>query len=362
MQQLGTRLFVTYGSSPREMADAVLEQSGFLAGADRSISIGIKPNLVVAKPASSGATTSPELVEAVVEHLYSNGFRRIYIMESSSVGVDTMDAFAACGYGEVARRTGAELVDLKRTETVDVSIDGYRMAVFSKVLEVDCLINMPVLKAHCQTLLTCALKNLKGCIPDSEKRRFHRLGLHEPIARLNRAVNTDFVIVDALCGDLTFEEGGNPVRMDRVVACEDPVATDAYCARLIGLDPRSVEYITLAERYGVGQAEPVTVIESGEPRECCGLSRAEGLVAQLTRNVHSKQACSACFGVLVHALYRLRKSGALRALDADLCVGQGYRGVAVEGFGIGNCVNRASDFVRGCPPSAEDIVRALKEL
>jgi uncharacterized protein (DUF362 family) len=362
MKSSGTRLFVTYGSSPGEMATALLEQADPLVGADRSISIGIKPNLVVAKPASSGATTSPDLVEAVIEYLYSRGFRRVYIMESSSVGVDTVDAFAACGYEEVARRTGAQLVDLKRTRTVDVTVDGYRIAVFSRVLEVDYLINMPVLKAHCQTLITCALKNLKGCIPDSEKRRFHRLGLHEPIARLNRAVKSDFVIVDALCGDLTFEEGGSPVRMDRIVACEDPVAADAYCARLIGLDPQSVEYIRLAARYGVGRAEPVTVIESGEPDACSELPESGGLVARLTRDVHSKQACSACYGGLVHALYRLQEWGARRALNVDLYVGQGYRGVSLEGFGIGNCVDRASKCVRGCPPRAEDIVRALREL
>ena len=346
MKSSGTRLFVTYGSSPGEMATALLEQADPLVGADRSISIGIKPNLVVAKPASSGATTSPDLVEAVIEYLYSRGFRRVYIMESSSVGVDTVDAFAACGYEEVARRTGAQLVDLKRTRTVDVTVDGYRIAVFSRVLEVDYLINMPVLKAHCQTLITCALKNLKGCIPDSEKRRFHRLGLHEPIARLNRAVKSDFVIVDALCGDLTFEEGGSPVRMDRIVACEDPVAADAYCARLIGLDPQSVEYIRLAARYGVGRAEPVTVIESGEPDACSELPESGGLVARLTRDVHSKQACSACYGGLVHALYRLQEWGARRALNVDLYVGQGYRGVSLEGFGIGNCVDRASKCAR----------------
>ena len=32
--------------------------------------------------------------------------------------------------------------------------------------------------------MTCALKNLKGCLPDREKRRFHALGLTKPIAAL----------------------------------------------------------------------------------------------------------------------------------------------------------------------------------
>ena len=33
---------------------------------------------------------------------------------------------------------------------------------------VDFLINVPVMKGHCQTKITCALKNMKGLIPNSE--------------------------------------------------------------------------------------------------------------------------------------------------------------------------------------------------
>lgn len=67
------------------------------------MSIGIKPNLVVAKPSSAGATTSPELVESVILYLHSKGFENICIMESSSIGVDTQKAFAVCGYTDVSR-------------------------------------------------------------------------------------------------------------------------------------------------------------------------------------------------------------------------------------------------------------------
>ena len=38
------------------------------------------------------------------------------------------------------------------------------------------------------------------------------LGLHQ-----------DFVVVDNICGDLDFEDGGNPVVMNRIWAGTDPV-------------------------------------------------------------------------------------------------------------------------------------------
>src|SRR5690606_36606024 len=122
------------------------------------------------------------------------------------------------------------------------TVDGLEIEVCAKVLEVDYLINMPDLKAHCQTKLTCALKNLKGCVPDKEKRRFHTLGLHRPIASLNKVIKSDLILVDGIIGDLTHEEGGTPVRLDRAIAGYDPVMVDAYAASLIGYRLAEIPY------------------------------------------------------------------------------------------------------------------------
>lgn len=60
-----------------------------------------------------------------------------------------------------------------------------KLNVCERAANIDFLINVPVLKGHCQTKITCALKNMKGLIPNTEKRHFHAMGLHEPIAHLN---------------------------------------------------------------------------------------------------------------------------------------------------------------------------------
>ena len=122
-------------------------------------------------------------------------------------------------------------------------------------MELDYLIDVPVLKGHCQTLVTGALKNMKGIISDAEKRRFHSMGLHKPIAYLNRIIKADFCIVDGICGDLDFEDGGNPVKMNRMFCCKDPVLADSYIASLMGYEPREIRYIALAEELGVGSTD-----------------------------------------------------------------------------------------------------------
>ena len=54
-----------------------------------------------------------------------------------------------------------------------------KLNVCERAANIDFLINVPVLKGHCQTKITCALKNMKGLIPNTEKRHFHAMGLHE---------------------------------------------------------------------------------------------------------------------------------------------------------------------------------------
>ncbi|MGB4736371.1 MAG: DUF362 domain-containing protein, partial [Bacillota bacterium] len=64
---------VIYGDNPKQMVKELLEAIRPEDGLGKNALIGIKPNLVVAKPASSGATTSPEVVEGLIEYLKSKG-------------------------------------------------------------------------------------------------------------------------------------------------------------------------------------------------------------------------------------------------------------------------------------------------
>ncbi len=227
-------IYVIYGSQPKEMIKDILKRSKIEEEIDHNDLIGIKPNLVVAKKSELGATTDPELVAGLIEHLQDKGYQNIVILEGSWVGGRTNRAFKVCGYQDISKKYGVPLIDLQQDDYQTIKIDGLDINVCNQALAVDYLINMPVLKGHCQTKITCALKNLKGCIPASEKRRFHSLGLHRPIACLNKALKQDLVIVDGIMGDLDFEEGGNPVQMNRVIVGKDPVLIDSYAAELLG--------------------------------------------------------------------------------------------------------------------------------
>ncbi len=354
-------ILVNYGRNPVQMGFEIMDALDVKAMLKKDMKIAIKPNLVVAKPADSGATTSPGIVEGVISYLKENGFSNITIMEGSWVGDSTKRAFEVCGYSTLSKKYSVPLLDLKSDSTTSFTRDGITMKICKAALESDFLINIPVLKGHCQTLMTCALKNLKGCIPDSEKRHFHTLGLHKPIALLNKLLRSSLIIVDGIMGDLTFEEGGTPVRMDRVIAGYDPVLIDTYVAALMGYQPEDVDYIMIAEKLGVGSTNltnaVITEINT-ENKSPAAFSPSRN-VAYLAKHINENQACSACYGSLIHALSRLDEAGQLSGINQKISIGQGFKGKKSEGIGIGNCTSGFSTCIRGCPPKAVDIVKEL---
>ena len=154
-------------------------------------------------------------------------------MEGSWVGDKTEESFEVCGYRMLSEQYGVPLIDAQKEKSMPVQCGDMELQICECAKKVDFMINVPVMKGHCQTKITCALKNMKGLLPNKEKRHFHAMGLHRPIAHLGLGIHQDFILVDNICGDLDFEDGGNPFIMNRLFAGLDPVLIDAYvCAEL----------------------------------------------------------------------------------------------------------------------------------
>lgn len=355
-------LYIAYGQDIRTMTRMVLDAARLEERIpSKTTLIGIKPNLVVAKPASSGATTHPEIVAALVEYLKEKGFTNLLILEGSWVGDSTRRAFRVCGYEDIARTYGVELFDTKGDRPVRRECDGITIELCSRALEVDFLINLPVMKGHCQTKITGVLKNMKGLISDNEKRRFHTLGLHRPIAALNKVLPCHFILVDGICGDLEFEEGGNPVPMGRIIGGFDPVLVDTYLACSMGYAPEEIGYLGHAARLGVGSMDLADAEITELSRDTAPFRPAPSRrVRQLACHIDAREACSACYANLIHALARLDDQGQLPR-DLLVHIGQGYRNKTGQGLGVGRCAAGVSSSVGGCPPRGDAILGFLRE-
>lgn len=164
-------------------------------------------------------------------------------------------------------------------------------------------------------------------------------------------------------GDLNFEEGGNPVQMNMIIAGNDPVLTDAYAANLMGFSIEEVPYIRMAESIGAGTADLANadIIELNKDIRSVKPTPSRR-VQHLARYVVEDSACSACYGSLIHAPDRLDEKALLNRLREKIYIGQGYRNRRCEGIGIGTCTSGFEKYVGGCPPKARDIVEYLKSL
>ncbi|MDO4634129.1 MAG: DUF362 domain-containing protein [Eubacteriales bacterium] len=368
------QIIKTYGTQYCQMTQDLLEAAdlaSMIPGKD--CRIGIKPNLVAPSEASWGATTHPEIVEGILIYLQEHGFRNLLMLEGSWVGDRTSEAIEVCGYDRLSEKYRVEFLDTQKDRTYKKDCSGLELELCAAAKEIDFLINVPVMKGHCQTKMTCALKNMKGLLPNREKRHFHAMGLHKPIAHLSAGLHQDFIVVDHICGDLDFEDGGNPVVRNCIMAACDPVLTDAYVCGLLHYQTEEVPYIKMAEALGVGSSDlskaEILVLSSEGQKDLQILTGdkiwdeelpyAEKVVA-VSDMVEEVDSCSACYGYLVPVLDQLREEGLLDQLHEKICIGQGYRGKSGK-LGVGNCTSGFEFCIKGCPPVEEDIYRGLKK-
>ena len=276
---------------------------------------------MVASPAEFGATTHPEVVAGIVEYLQENQFENIVIVESSWVGDRTSEAFIYCGYKELCEKYDVPFIDGQKDKWHEVDCAGMKLNIIDAVDSIDFLINVPVLKGHCQTKMTCSLKNLKGLIP---------------------------------------------VVRNCVMAAADPVLVDSYACSLLHYTPDDVPYVRMAEQLGIGSADldSAQIIDLGGFHGYAGKEMKEDLprehkILEVSYAVNEVDSCSACYASLSGALWRLKEEGLLDKLDTPIGIGQGMQGKTGK-LGVGKCTKDFDVCIMGCPPDEDKIYNELK--
>ncbi len=145
-------IYAIQGTDYKQMTIELLESLDLAEDiGGRSKRIGLKPNLNVAKPASGGATTHPELVDGLLAYLKINGFENVVVLESSWVGEYTSKALKVNGIGDVCRKHHVQFIDLQKDSFSVCQAKGMEIKVCDEALKIDNMINIPVVKVHCQT-------------------------------------------------------------------------------------------------------------------------------------------------------------------------------------------------------------------
>jgi uncharacterized protein (DUF362 family) len=212
----------------------------------------IKLNLNTAEPSKiESANTSPVLVDALCRVMQSRT-SEITLVEAHGYRYSAEEAFRAAGIYEIAERAGAKVVNLSLQPCRDVG-NPMLGQLPEILLDADVFITMPVIKTHCLTYFTGALKNQWGCIP-----RYDRIALHHSLDRflvkLQGILHPKLCIMDGIVGvEGRGPTNGKPRRLGIILGSSDAVALDSTAMRLVGLDSTKSRHVLMAHEAGLGK-------------------------------------------------------------------------------------------------------------
>lgn len=231
----------------------------------RGQTVLLKPNLLSARPPESAIDTHPAVVEAVGRVVLEAG-GICSLGDSPATGINTAEAYArmleTTGMKEVIDRLGLNIVRFDDTciERESPNAQTFRRILLTNAIsQHDVIINLPKLKTHALTTITCGIKNLYGCVPGDKKIEFHLQAGNNPelfaqiLVNILAIVRPQVTIADGIIGmDGQGPNAGRRRKFGIILASADPVALDAVVCRIVGIDPMSVSMIRLASEQGLG--------------------------------------------------------------------------------------------------------------
>jgi len=284
MEEKTKRLLSLVNTSKYEELNEAVEQALSLIQFDfnRKIrTIAIKPNLCYYWKSSTGETTDPKVVGAVADVLRTHyNPDEIYLVESDATAMRTKYAFRMLDYEKLAAEKNLKLINLCEDTLLTLNDDiatsfTHEIKMPKLLTEVDLLVNVPTLKIHGLTDITCALKNQFGCIPVKRKIIFHK-NLSKVIAFINKLIIPDLIIVDGI-----ISTGKTPKRLDLIMAGYDPVAVDTVAAKIAGLNPKRIGHIVESKNQGVGSTNVECVGEDWQ--QFANKFPRKGFVSRISR-------------------------------------------------------------------------------
>ncbi|MCF6246704.1 MAG: DUF362 domain-containing protein [Desulfobacula sp.] len=238
----------------------------------------VKPNIVVwldSPYPKWGVVTTSTIMEETVILLKEYGVNDICIVEGSLQMVPGakqigQKSFEGLGYTKLRDRYGVRLLDVWERPFEKVKIgDGLSLKVNADLLASDFLVNLPVLKTHAQVKVSLGIKNLKGFLNVSSRKKCHRADLEKDldymVSKLAQLLPPSATIID---GIYTLERGpsfdGKPRKSDLVIASSNALGADMVGARVLGYDPGDIPYLAQAASDAGLSTDLAQVIVTGE--------------------------------------------------------------------------------------------------
>ncbi|MBI5155102.1 DUF362 domain-containing protein [Candidatus Poribacteria bacterium] len=221
----------------------------------------LKPNFVRAMAPESGGVTHPAFIAAVAELVREAGAGEILVGDSPAFG-SAAGAAARIGLRELLVPSGARIIEFQAVRRVHEGLQGgvFRaLSLSGEALDADVLINLPKAKAHCQMVLTGAVKNLFGCIPGRRKALMHCLVKNDRylfgrmLVDNARSLGAELHLLDGVVAmEGQGPANGTPRPWGWILAAADPFALDRVMAAALGYQLDEVPVLCAARDMAAG--------------------------------------------------------------------------------------------------------------
>jgi uncharacterized protein (DUF362 family)/Pyruvate/2-oxoacid:ferredoxin oxidoreductase delta subunit len=249
--------------SPQNVASSVaqifelLNLSGLIRPGQKVL---LKANLLTNLPPERGATTHPAVVKAIADEVKKLGASP-FICDSPG-GANLL-------YAKVLKETGMQALGIPIVNFEEKGMRKFEnpggkinpIYISNTALSFDLIINIPKLKTHELTLLTCGIKNMFGCVPGLHKVNYHleaptREEFSEALVDLFEKIRPVVTIADAV----TAMEGQGPSNgklreLGLIIASTDTIALDAVCSKIMCFEPLDIPTTRIAYRRKLGEAD-----------------------------------------------------------------------------------------------------------
>jgi len=243
----------------------------------------IKPNIVLGDCAS--CVTHVDAIRAVLDFIAPHVKSQILSAESSVH--NTMTGFRYNNYLRLEKEYNARIFDLN-TDTYQtryvLGLDNKpsRIRIINTLLDPDLyVISVARMKTHNYVFVTLSIKNVIMASPlndykVNDKGLMHQAAparhdlLHYNMFHIGQEVFPDLAVIDGFVGiEGNGPAWGAPIASRVALASLDAVAADVTGTRVMGFDPRIVNYLTAMAEAGLGQGDPAKIEVLGRPVEEC---------------------------------------------------------------------------------------------
>ena len=219
-----------------------------------------------------GANTTPWQMEGAIKALQAAGYADITCVQNKTVVTNAFKGEDLNHYVPLFRKYGVPvLYNFKESDMRWVEYKPKaRMHVLERIFpdgiripdyfQGKNIVHLPTVKCHIYTTTTGAMKNAFGGLLATHRHYTHSW-IHRTLVDLLAIQKEIHPGIFAIMDGTTAGNGPGPRTMipvikDYMLASADQVAIDAVSAKMMGFDPMSLEYISVAHQAGLGVGDP----------------------------------------------------------------------------------------------------------